>query len=115
MRRSAIVAGCLLALAMGRSGQAENWFSDSWHDFWAATHRNNAWPEAFIPADRYAARAPFATCVANGWRAQNTLVDYHFDDETGRLNEAGGAARPIDPRVHASRLPHGLRAAWCDA
>jgi hypothetical protein len=89
MRRSAIVAGCLLALAMARSGQAENWFSDSWHDFWAATHRNNAWPEAFIPADRYAARAPFATCVANGWRAQNTLVDDHFDNETGRLTEAG--------------------------
>jgi hypothetical protein len=89
MRRSAIVAGCLLALAMTRSGRAENWFSAGWHDFWAATHRNNAWPEAFIPADRYAARAPFATCVANGWRAQNTLIDDHFDDETGRLNEAG--------------------------
>jgi hypothetical protein len=89
MRRFALIAGVLLVLSTARSSQADNWFSDCWHDFWAATHRNNAWPEAFIPADRYSVRAPFATCVANGWRAQNTLVDYHFDDETGRLNEAG--------------------------
>jgi hypothetical protein len=89
MRRFVLVAGCLLALSMARSGQAENWFSAGWHDFWAATHRNNAWPEAFIPADRYATRAPFSTCVANGWKAQNTLVDFYFDETTGRINEAG--------------------------
>jgi len=89
MRRFAIVAGCLLSLFGARSSQAENWFSRSWHDYWAATHRNNACPEAFIPPDRYAARAPFATCVANGWRNQNTLVDYYFDEVTGGLNEAG--------------------------
>jgi hypothetical protein len=34
-------------------------------------------------------RAPYAVMVNNGWRAQNTLGDEHFDAETGALNDAG--------------------------
>lgn len=51
--------------------------------------RNNCWPQPFIVPDRIAARAPFGMMINNGWRAQNTLTDDHFDSETGLLNEAG--------------------------
>lgn len=88
-RRIALAGTCLAVLFAAEASQAENWFSTKWNGFCAAVKRNNAWPEPFIPADRYAARAPFAVCVANGWRVQNTLTDYHFNDDTGTLNEAG--------------------------
>ncbi len=53
------------------------------------TKRNNCWPESFLKADRLAVRAPFVQMVANGWRRQNTLGDFHFVAETGKLNRAG--------------------------
>lgn len=52
-------------------------------------HRNNCWPEPFLYPDRAAVRAPFAVMVANGWRKQNMLADYHFDGTGLALNEAG--------------------------
>jgi hypothetical protein len=33
-------------------------------------------------------RLPFSTMVANGWRRQNMLGDYHFEQGTGQLTEA---------------------------
>lgn len=51
--------------------------------------RNNCWYETFAPADRAAQRAPFCTMVANGWRTQNTLDDYYFQEDTANLTEAG--------------------------
>jgi hypothetical protein len=77
------------ALLSAAAIQAENWFTHWWDDCRITTARNNAWPEPFIPSDRATARAPFAVCVANGWRLQNTLDDHHFDADTGKLTEAG--------------------------
>ena len=50
--------------------------------------------------------------VANGWRRQNLLSDYHFNEENPQLNLAG------ETKVHyiLTQMPpnraHDLRAAW---
>jgi len=63
-----------------------------WHEFWHRTkvdfHRNNAWPEPFQQADRAVTREPFAIMANNGWRMQNTIGTYLFDDNQ-HLNRAG--------------------------
>lgn len=51
--------------------------------------RNNCWPEPFVGPDRYSVRAPFALMVHNGWRRQNLLGDYHFEEGTAMLKEVG--------------------------
>ena len=78
-----------MSLSVASTALAENFITRPFTRFWNMYQRNNAWPETFIPADRAAARAPFAICVANGWRAQNTLSEFYFDDATKTLNEAG--------------------------
>ena len=50
--------------------------------------RRQCWPEPFAGPDRASVRAPLAKQVANGWRRQNMLGEFHFD-EGGQLNEAG--------------------------
>jgi hypothetical protein len=51
--------------------------------------RRQCWPAPFSATDRVAARVPFAMMVANGWRRQNMLGEFHFEPGTGQLNEAG--------------------------
>jgi uncharacterized membrane protein YgcG len=51
--------------------------------------RNNDWPKPFIFADRESVALPYATMVNNGWRRQNLMCEYHFDDDTARLTPAG--------------------------
>ena len=51
--------------------------------------RRQCWPEPFVGPDRATVRAPFVTQVANGWRRQNMLGEFHFEPTTGQLNEAG--------------------------
>ena len=51
--------------------------------------RRQCWPSPFVEDDRVAVRLPFSTMVANGWRRQNMLGDYHFEQGTGQLTEAG--------------------------
>jgi hypothetical protein len=62
---------------------------ECWDNYWRDYHRNKMWPEPFLMLDRQSVIAPFATMVANGWRRQNLLSDYHFDEETNQLNVAG--------------------------
>jgi hypothetical protein len=66
---------------------------DTMDDFWGMMrldfHRNNKWPDTFTPADREAVNAPFAVMVYNGWRAQNTIGPYHFEEGSANLTEAG--------------------------
>jgi hypothetical protein len=50
--------------------------------------RRQAWPRPFVGPDQESVCAPFDVMVCNGWRRQNTLADYHFD-QNGQLNEAG--------------------------
>jgi hypothetical protein len=51
--------------------------------------RRQCWPEPFISADRAATRMPFVAQVANGWRRQNMLGEFHFEPTTGQLTESG--------------------------
>lgn len=69
------------------SAEAENWFQ--WRTWSSHTAQNIRWPEQYMPADRVAVRAPFAAMIANGWRSQNTISTYHFNEETGELNDTG--------------------------
>ena len=69
------------------SASAENWFS--WRPWASHTAQNIRWPEQFLDHDRSAARVPFAAMIANGWRAQNTISTYHFNEITGELNDTG--------------------------
>jgi hypothetical protein len=50
--------------------------------------RRQTWPRPFIYPDQESIYAPFDVQVCNGWRRQNTLAEYHFD-QNGQLNEAG--------------------------
>lgn len=69
----------------GQYGEKEGWF-----DRWKRECRRNAmWPEPFLQPDRNATLAPFAVQIANGWRRQNLLSDYYFDEATHQLNLAG--------------------------
>lgn len=51
--------------------------------------RRQCWPQPFVAPDRAAIRAPFVIQVANGWRRQNMLGEFHFETGTGQLTEAG--------------------------
>lgn len=88
MRRMLLVGGFGAALLLtAASANAD------WHEFWARVqtdfHRNNAWPEPFQSADRQVAREYFRIQVSNGWRMQNTVGKWFFDEETNQLNQAG--------------------------
>jgi len=65
------------------------WFEKFKHNFKRDYHRNAMWPEPFLQTDRNAVMAPFAIQTANGWRRQNLLSGYHFDDVTNQLTLAG--------------------------
>jgi uncharacterized membrane protein YgcG len=62
-------------------------------NFWDGAHReykrNTAWPQPFLRADRESVTLPFGLMVANGWRRQNLLSDYHFQDDNSQLNQGG--------------------------
>lgn len=50
---------------------------------------NNNWPRPFVFADRASVAQPMLIMVNNGWKRQNLLCDYHFEEDTGRLTSAG--------------------------
>jgi hypothetical protein len=78
---------------MGLLFAASSVQAGNWHDFWHRAHvdwhRNNAWPEPFVSADRAAQRAPFCMMVDNGWKMQNTVGTFLYDPNTNEVNQAG--------------------------
>jgi hypothetical protein len=79
----------VLSFCFGTASTAKaQWFDKFCENFKKDYHRNKMWPEPFIQADRQATMAPFAIQTANGWRRQNLLSDYHFQDNT-QLTLAG--------------------------
>ena len=52
-------------------------------------HRNNAWPQPFVHADRLSVCAPFVIMAQNGRCGEFTLGDHHFDPVSQTLTEAG--------------------------
>ena len=87
MRRMLLVSGFGAALLLSASANAD------WHEFWHRVgvdfHRNNAWPEPFQSADRQVTREYFRLMVNNGWRMENTVGTWFFDEESNTLNQAG--------------------------
>lgn len=87
MRRLLTTCGLAATLAFTSAAQA------GWHEFWHRTrvdfHRNSAWPEPFQSADRNIAREYFRIQVSNGWRLQNTVGTWFYEDGTNELNRAG--------------------------
>ena len=61
-------------------------FSDSVHQDY---RRNTTWPAPFQQADRESVNLPFALMVANGWRRQNLMSDYLFNENSPQLTKAG--------------------------
>jgi hypothetical protein len=81
-----LILGAVLASADTAQAQwLENFKSNCKRDF----RRNEMWPEPFLQADRNATMAPFAIQTANGWRRQNLISDYHFQEATNQLTLAG--------------------------
>lgn len=80
----------LVVVCLGAAQPAKaQWFETFCERFKRDYHRNKMWPEPFLQADRQATMAPFAIQVANGWRHQNLISDYHFQDGTNQLTLAG--------------------------
>lgn len=89
MQRYISTAAIVLAAMVAAGPARGDWFQSAWESVRRDSQFNNSWPEPFVQSDRAAPPAAFAVMVANGWRLQNTLSDYHFDAETAELSEAG--------------------------
>ncbi|MBI3837355.1 MAG: hypothetical protein HY288_05410 [Planctomycetia bacterium] len=65
------------------------WMTNFWDGVHRQYRRNSDWPEPFLRPDRESVTLPFGLMVANGWRRQNLLSDYHFQDDNLQLNQGG--------------------------
>jgi uncharacterized membrane protein YgcG len=87
MRRLLTICGIAASLAITSAAQAD------WCEFWYRNkvdfNRNNAWPEPFQSADRAVTRDYWRLQVNNGWRLQNTVGVWFYEEGTGDLNRAG--------------------------
>lgn len=81
-----VVLWTILLSAAPAEGQ---WFSNFCDNVRRGYHRNNAWPEPFLRSDREATMLPFSLMIGNGWRRQNLMADYHFNEDGTQLNLAG--------------------------
>ena len=52
-------------------------------------HAANYWPYPYMCQDRESVNSYIQTHVDNGWILQTTLYEYHFNEETCELNQAG--------------------------
>jgi hypothetical protein len=93
MRAVLWIGGGLMVVLSCQTVQAQGTVRDDWQAFCDRvrldTHRNMCWPVPFNLADRQATRAPFHIMENNGWQIQNTLGEFHFNQETHNLNTAG--------------------------
>ncbi len=81
-----LIVGGMLATAAPAEAQ---WFHNLCENFKREYHRNTMWPEPFLQPDRNAVMAPFSVQTANGWRRQNLMSDYLFNEATNQLTLAG--------------------------
>ena len=88
VRLYTVVGFVLIAFASATQVSAD-WFFGIFDSIARDVKRRQCWPDPFVCPDRAAARAPYATMVANGWQRQNMLGEYHFESGTGQLTEAG--------------------------
>jgi hypothetical protein len=55
----------------------------------AGYHENNLWPAQYIPTARCSVNSAYTAMINNGWRRQNLLGDYHFEEGSNELTTAG--------------------------
>ena len=103
LRLGSIVLLVIVCLGTATPAKAQ-WFEKFFDRFKRDYHRNKMWPEPFLQADRQATMAPFAIQTANGWRRQNLISDYHFQDSE-QLTLAG----EIKLRYILTQMPPGRR------
>ena len=78
----------LIALGLAQQASAEI-LCEAWNSIVRDVKRRQCWPEPFVAPDRATVRSPFVTQVANGWRRQNMLGEFHFQPGSQDLTEAG--------------------------
>jgi hypothetical protein len=92
MRRWLPAVLAIACLASAASPAQAQHLRENWHNFWNRVHtdfhRNNAWPEPFLSADRAVIREVWHMQADNGWKMQNTVGVYLFDEHQ-KLNRAG--------------------------
>jgi len=86
---STLVSACVVVCLFTSVAGAQEGWTGFWHRAHTDFHRVNCWPKPFVYPDRMAVRDVFAVQAANGWQAQTTLGDHHFDSESQKLNHAG--------------------------
>ncbi len=79
----------VLGFALITLGSSAQLSADLMGDIIQDVKRRQCWPEPFSGWDRETVRAPFVIQVANGWRRQNMLGEFHFEPNNGQLTEAG--------------------------
>lgn len=89
MLRGGPIVIVLCAVLYSAAPADAQWFSDFCDGVKRGYKRNNVWPEPFIRPDREAVMMPFALMVGNGWRRQNMVLDYHFNEDGTQLNLSG--------------------------
>lgn len=55
----------------------------------AVYHENCLWPAQYIPTARCSVNSAYTAMINNGWRRQNLLGAYHFEEGTNQLTSAG--------------------------
>jgi hypothetical protein len=83
------IVGFVLMVLGSATQVSADWCFGIFDSIVVDTKRRQCWPAPFDGPDRATVRAPLATMVANGWRKQNLLGDYHFEAGTGQMTEAG--------------------------
>jgi hypothetical protein len=86
-RRYSVAA--LLGLAMFATTTQAGWLDDWLRSIPQDFASRNAWPEPIVQSDRQVTQTPYEAMTARGWERQNMLVDYHFEDGSLHLTEAG--------------------------
>jgi hypothetical protein len=83
---------CVTAFSTTGSCEAQC-FRNGWSRFWNSVktgyHENHQWPYQHNPAARRSLMNPLNMMVDKGWKQQNTLTQFHFEESSNQLNRAG--------------------------
>jgi hypothetical protein len=84
-----VVGFVMIALGLAAPASADFFLWEMFVGIGRDIKNRNCWPDQYYPISVAEARAPSCIMVANGWRKQNLLGEYHFQPTTGQLTEAG--------------------------
>ena len=108
MRRWLLACSATVGLALATGTATASDWSAFWHGVHTDFYRNNTYPEPFNTLDRARVREPFCIQVDNGWKHQNTIGTFLYDQETQHLNRAG----ELLVKWIVTQAPHHRRAVF---